>query len=194
MEDKIRSFIALELSLEIRKLLKDLALKYQTTYPNGLRWVRSECIHMTIKFLGDATITQLEYVAQILERISQNTSPFRIEISGIGSFPSWTRPRTIWIGVKPVIELAALYLQVDEETVKIGFPSEGKRFSPHFTLCRVSNDADPLIISSFTNELQTIRSRLFGAMIIKRIVLLKSHLQRGGSVYTPISVYPFREQ
>ncbi|MFB0535101.1 MAG: 2'-5' RNA ligase family protein, partial [Anaerolineae bacterium] len=52
--EKIRTFIAIELDENIKAELTSLQERLKGEAPRGsVRWVRSEGIHLTLKFLGD---------------------------------------------------------------------------------------------------------------------------------------------
>ncbi len=193
MKTLIRSFIAIPLPAEIQTKLEEFARIYHITQRNGFRPVKSSNIHLTLKFLGDATPEQIDSVKTCLVEIVRGQNQFRIEFKGIGAFPNWNQPRVIWIGMHAPFELEKLFKIIDQSTEKIGFPSEGRKFSPHLTLARVNSSmTDP----SFSQVIQTLKSLepqpKIGEMTASQIHLYKSDLQPGGPVYSILSSHPFK--
>jgi 2'-5' RNA ligase len=192
LDDKTRVFIALELNPNIRKKIDNFSRPFRIDLQSGIRWMKPESIHLTLKFLGDATTNQIKSISDILDTLVRELSPVSVEISGIGAFPSWARPRVIWAGVIAPPVLSEIYKKVDFETVSVGFRSGGSSFSPHLTLARISDHAETCFVTKFSRALQALPPIEFGNMLIDHLVLFKSTLQPGGATYTPISIHPFR--
>lgn len=193
MSALIRSFIAVPLTASIHDNLADFIASHNLDRKNGFRPVKPQNIHLTMKFLGDASVEQLNQVRQGLEKCTLSTIPFLIEIKGIGAFPTWERPRVVWAGIQAPEALQTLYAQIDQETLAAGFPSEGKRFSPHLTLARVAAFPPPqstINVIRILKELTPIPS--FGSMQVTTVSLFKSVLQPDGPVYTQLSTHPIR--
>lgn len=192
MKTAIRSFIAIPLPVEIQSKLEEFARITNITQRNGFRPVKPCNIHLTLKFLGDATLEQIQSIRACLADIAQVQNPFCIAFEGIGAFPSWYQPRVIWIGMRAPSTLERLFNTIDQSTIKLGFPSEGRKFSPHLTLARVNSSMnDP----HFAHVIQSLRSLTpqpkIGEMTASHIHLYKSDLQSGGPVYSVLSSHPF---
>lgn len=193
MKTLIRSFIAIPLPVEIQTKLEEFTRINHMTQHNGFRPVKSHNIHLTLKFLGDATPQQIQSVKTCLEEIVLSQNLFRITFEGVGAFPNWNQPRVIWIGMRAPTELEKLFKIIDQSTENLGFPSEGRKFSPHLTLARVNSSmADP----SFSHVIQTLKSLApqpkIGEMTASQIHLYQSDLQPGGPVYSILSSHLFK--
>ncbi|PYT09516.1 MAG: RNA 2',3'-cyclic phosphodiesterase, partial [Acidobacteria bacterium] len=108
-------------------------------------------------------------------------SPFEIEVSGAGCFPSPRNPRVLWVGFSAVPEaLKQLYANLEDELAREGFPREKRKFSPHLTIGRIRSPhnsalvAESLIATGFTSE-------TFDAT---EIIVMRSDLKPTGSIYT----------
>lgn len=193
MKESIRSFIAIPLPVEIQSSLGEFTAKHGINQNNGFRPVKSGNIHLTLKFLGDATPGQAKSITACLNNIVRSQNGFRIVFEGIGAFPNWNLPRVIWAGMSAPAELESLYQRIDRETIDLGFPSENRKFSPHLTLSRVNSSMnDP----RFARVIASLRSLspapFFGEMQAGHVDLYRSVLQAGGSVYSVISRHPFQ--
>lgn len=192
MQPMIRSFIAIQLTQEVHSKLREFSKGFTLVRQNGFRPVQPENIHLTLKFLGDATPIQIEDVKKALKEITVYAQPFKINLRGVGAFPGWERPKIIWVGIDSPRQLEALFQQIDAATVKIGFPSEGRGFSPHLTLARISTSP---VAPQAIPILQALRKLTppphFGEIQVNSVILFRSVLQPAGPVYTPLSIHPF---
>jgi 2'-5' RNA ligase len=68
----IRSFIALELSDEVRANLMQL-LTALRQMPAPVKWVEAENLHLTLKFLGEVPEGQIAAITETLSAIAQAT-------------------------------------------------------------------------------------------------------------------------
>ena len=101
MEETIRTFIAIELSPEIRGWLgrAKSVLEGRIT-PGAVRWVNVDSIHLTLKFLGEVRARRLEAVRAVMEESALACRPFSLVVEGLGCFPDAANPRIIWAGVR----------------------------------------------------------------------------------------------
>jgi 2'-5' RNA ligase len=192
MVESIRSFIAISLPAEIQSALDEFILKQGISQNNGFRPVKSGNIHLTLKFLGDATPGQIKSVTACLNEIVRTQNIFSIVLKGVGAFPNWNLPRVIWAGMSAPVELESLYQRIDRETIDLGFPSENRKFSPHLTLSRVNSSMNDPRFARVVSSLRALSpAPFFGEMQADRVDLYRSILQPGGSVYSVISRHPF---
>jgi RNA 2',3'-cyclic 3'-phosphodiesterase len=182
----IRAFIAVELpEIFQQKLARTIEdLKIRKAVP--IRWVKSNNIHLTIKFLGDSTPDQIQKVESLLQKIGQQYEPFFLEIAGLGAFPNFHRARVVWVGIKARPNLANMAKEIDQAASQFGFPLENRPFSPHLTLGRVAEYCTPDQSRKLGEILASFHPVEFGETQAESLTLFKSELQPGGSVYTPL--------
>ena len=65
----------------------------------GVAWVAPENLHVTLKFLGGVEAERLPLVREALDRAVAGRAPFDLVVSGLGAFPTPTRPRVLWAGI-----------------------------------------------------------------------------------------------
>jgi 2'-5' RNA ligase len=187
----IRSFIAINLSPEIRRSLEEVSAKLKERLPGvPVRWVPVENIHLTIKFLGDVSVSNLEMLQKILRAEASQHSPFEFSVGNIGAFPSISRPRVIWVGVEAPDELQALQHGVEAETARLGYAREKRPYSPHLTLGRVSRNADSDDTGRIRELLKNCTIGFLGAARVQEVHLYRSELTPSGAVYTQIFSAP----
>ncbi len=140
-EKRVRSFIAIPVPAEGLQALTATVKRLEPDLGRSVRWVRSEGIHLTLKFMGDIPAGIVEDVLAALQPVAAQFSPFNLAISGLGVFPNPRRPRVLWAGVHGDLErLSRFQSAVDDTVGKLGLPKEQRAFSPHLTLGRVRRD------------------------------------------------------
>ncbi|MCX6053948.1 MAG: RNA 2',3'-cyclic phosphodiesterase [Chloroflexi bacterium] len=195
MKESTRSFIAISRITE--PLLHEISTwtqKQITKYEVGFKWVKTENIHLTLRFLGDITPDQMGCISQTLDKHCKGVQPFKIVVVGIGAFPSLNHPRTLWAGVQSDFEFHALISQLDAEITKLGIRFDDRPFSPHLTLCRVSDHAEKNTLLRLATDLRSVQNHAFGVTRVNGITLFKSQWSAQGPVYTSISTHPFQRQ
>ncbi|MBL7071001.1 MAG: RNA 2',3'-cyclic phosphodiesterase [Candidatus Omnitrophica bacterium] len=182
MNDKIRCFIAIELSKEIKQALEEIESKLQETI-RGVKWVNPDNIHLTLKFLGNIEASAVEDIKKILDGAASGAGPFKIKLSNAGAFPDPARPRVIWIGIdegtKESTDLADL---IEQKAEPLGIEKEGRPFHPHLTLARVKFLKDRDSVKNAFTSLKVPHAE----MTAPKITLFQSNLTPQGAVYTPI--------
>lgn len=183
-EEKIRTFIAIELSEELQAELAAVQEKLKASTTGQVKWVEPGNIHLTLKFLGNITTSQVEEVKKILTEASAKLEGFELTLAGAGAFPRPEYPRVVWAGVDEGKERLAQIAELLEKNLeKIGFPREARAFSPHLTLCRIKFLKDKKGFSSLINSLDF---RAQNRQRVEKITLMKSTLTPKGPIYTPL--------
>ncbi len=136
----MRLFVAVNLPAAERRAAWEAAAPLREA---GLpvKWVAAECLHVTIKFLGEVDAARADGVAGALEAAVRGARPFDVGIGGFGAFPDTAHARVLWFGVEnhPALELLAN--DVERALQPFGFDSELQPFRPHVTLGRTKRDA-----------------------------------------------------
>ena len=137
MKSTVRAFIAVEISPSVRSEARKSLRAMQNAFPN-VKWVDDDNFHVTLKFLGpNVPTTELHHIIAAIQKACRDVEQFDLVFEGLGAFPDASNPRTIWIGVREgVDELKRLASKIEAELGKIGFPAEGREFSPHLTVGR----------------------------------------------------------
>ena len=184
-----RSFFAVELSaeiaVEVRRIqgeLKDRAV--------GVRWVRPESIHLTLKFLGEVDPDRIEGIVHKAEEAIQGVGPFSVRIRGGGGFPTAQNPRVIWIGVEDHSGmLKELQTRVEAGMAELGFTQEQRGYTPHLTVGRLRSGKGR---KALAQALDAIRASDLGKMEVREVILFRSHLKPTGAEYTKLGSFPLK--
>lgn len=189
MSQVLRAFIAIELPPETQKKLGQVIQKLQEQLQGvSIRWVKPHNIHLTLKFLGEVSLNNLEAIKETLVREAAEVPPFEFSVGELGAFPNVKRPRVLWLHVAAPPELLTLQRAIDLQTTRLGYPSEERGYSPHITVGRVNRQADVEDFSRIAAVLQNMRLGLLEVVRVSTVTLFRSDLHPDGSVYTPIAV------
>ena len=149
-----------------------------------MKWVRSENIHLSLKFLGDVEETREPELRTTLQRAAGTGSeprPLTLQITGFGVFPDYHRPHVLWAGVTAEPGLELLQHGIEQAFAPLGFPTEARAFRPHVTLARSARDAKP---RDFAGLEELLRGIEFDETVtVAEVDLMQSTLQPGGPVY-----------
>jgi 2'-5' RNA ligase len=183
----IRSFIAIDLPESLYAPLEQVSENLQEKLKDmPIRWVPVPNIHLTLKFLGDVSEKNIPVIQEILQAEAASHKQFEISLGGFGVFPSFTRPRVIWVGIEAPEELHQLYRRIDVETARLGYAPDKRKFNPHVTLGRVSRNANSKEVRFIGGVLRTFKLGFLGAARIMDVHLFRSDLSSKGAVYTKL--------
>jgi 2'-5' RNA ligase len=183
----MRLFVAVNLPSEVRERLAAEQDRLRHAQAD-VSWVRAENIHVTLKFLGETEEKRLDRVRPALLEVARGSAPFRIRVSGLGSFGGRV-PRVVWVGVQEGAEpLSRLAKGVEAAMARLGFPQEKRGFTAHITLGRVrsARNAEALLTALAQAETGPL-----GSVEVNQFELMQSELRPTGSVYTVLERYPF---
>lgn len=190
----LRAFIALEIPTGIHQAIEQKTAPMRATLnPSLVRWVPSENVHLTLKFLGDVSPSNLEMLEQMLIAEVCQHQPFEVGFGGLGAFPNSKRPRVIWIGIHAPAGLAALQHGIQAATATLGYPDEQRSFSPHLTIGRVKQNAGSAGIQKIRNALEETKVGTLGTARVSAVHLFKSDLKPTGAVYTRLFSTPLKD-
>jgi RNA 2',3'-cyclic 3'-phosphodiesterase len=181
----VRAFVAVFPPPEIREALVGAARELPVVGP--VRWVRSENVHLTLKFLGDVSKEDLlDRVAEALRAVRGRHEPFEAEPSAFGAFPSARRARILWAGIDEGSDrLRALAEDVQASIDPLGFEREGRAYSPHLTVGRAR--ARPVVLEAVEVP-STVPS-----FTVQNMELVQSVLGAAGVTYSTVATYPLLE-
>lgn len=174
----MRCFVAVEIPDEIKdKLAK---LQKELGFVKG-KLVEIENMHLTLKFLGE--VDKVDELFSVLKRIE--FSPFELELSGCGGFPSKNYVKVLWVGGKDgEKEFMALQKKIDSECAKLGFKKD-ERYGIHLTLVRVKV-VDKRELNEFFKKYD---GKSFGKFKVEKFALFESKLSSSGPQYKKLGEF-----
>ena len=187
----LRAFIAIEIPDEIQEAIFQKTAKIRLNLDRSIvRWVPTQNVHLTLKFLGDISPANLEILMQMLKPEVGQHQPFTIDIGGLGSFPNPRRARVIWIGIQAPAGLDSLQRSIDTAAARLGYAIEARSFSPHLTIGRVNRHISSTEQQQIRIALEETQVGSLGAARVEAVTLFRSDLQPNGAVYTPLFTTP----
>lgn len=187
-EEKFRIFIAIPLPAEVHRNLSSILTSLREKLPNA-RFVRADQTHVTLKFYGDVRERNIAELIAALRREIVKIPKFSFDIQGAGAFPSPQKARVLWLGVTALNQsLGDLALAVERGSAAAGFSSEAREFRAHLTLARPRGRDE--IIRGVAEALVPLQNLRIGPIFVDKIILYRSVLNKSGSVYTPLSIFP----
>ncbi len=186
-QETIRVFVAVDVSPQAQQVLAQTIKQLTIAVPVGVRWVDPEKIHLTLKFLGDMGLRLVDDMVQAITREVVPFNTFRLELSGLGVFPSRSAPRVLWAGIQGSIgDLAALYSRVEDAASGLGFAAERRPFNPHLTLGRVRNGVTPTVGSRIRAAMETTSLGRCDPWPVDKVHLIRSALTPEGPIYSKL--------
>jgi len=180
----VRLFWAIEIPDEIKSKLASVQEELKKLDLHA-KWVEKQNMHLTVKFLGETDASVVTDIKNSVLSALEGTSPFRISVSGFGTFGN--PARVIWSGIRDDDKkLFELHSKVDRALLSLGFEAEKRTFCPHLTLARLKSQRNiKLLRDKLANE---IADSILGSFTVKDIKLFKSTLTPKGAIYEPVDL------
>jgi 2'-5' RNA ligase len=185
--EKIRAFIAIELSEDVRRTLTRLQNTLKSGCRAPVRWTDPDATHLTLQFLGDIDSGLTGKITSSMEDASRGIHPFRLAVSGLGVFPDPARVRVVWVRLGGNIEtLGKLQKSIESAIKTLGFTPEARAFTPHLTLGRVRDNARPEERQNLGQLVARVTVESDSGLEVNSVHLIKSQLTPQGPIYTRI--------
>ena len=178
--------MALEIPSAVRENLASF-LKELRALSSQPRWVRTENLHVTLKFIGEVPAAKLDAIRAALAAVRSDRA-VTIDFRELGFFPDEKHARVFWAGLEASPNLKTLALDIGRATEKLGIPSEQRPFSPHLTLARFD---PPGMSEKLRAAIQESVAHEFGSVAAEEFQLIESKLKPRGAEYTTLESFPF---
>jgi len=182
MSEQIRGFIAFDMQNE--QVLGRLAAAQKLLVDTGadLKLVEPKNIHVTIRFLGDISLGMVDKVYEAMKNVK--FTPFSIQLSGLGVFPSLNYPRVVWAGMTDGVEqLKSIFTQLEQKIRALGFSADAYGFSPHLTIARVRSGVNKQHLAELVTKKADYE---FGFIKADCLRLKRSELSPKGPTYSTL--------
>ena len=191
MTERIRAFVAIELPDHVRDVLSEVVARLWRAQIRGLRPVRPEAVHLTLKFLGDIEPERIQEVTHALAPIALGHSRFALGLGGPGAFPSPAKARVLWIGMEgDLAPLEELHASVQEALERLGYARDDRRFSPHLTVARLRDGTPPAMRRRAAETLASAPFETGVSLPVAAISLMRSRLHSRGAKYERLAAMP----
>lgn len=183
--EPVRMFVAVDLPERVRE---DIATwgDAELTDP-ALRRVSSESLHITLAFLGNRPLKDVERIAYAIEEVAE--VPLFLELGSAVGRPARGRPRLIALPVSFPRPVTARQAELAEILAfERLYEPEKRPYWPHVTIARVRAEGRgsrrPMQVNVPSGPPPTERMGFFHAV---RISLYRSELQPSGARYVPLA-------
>ncbi len=175
-----RAFVSVDIGdgIDWHSLRKELA-----DVDRGVRPVKTEQLHLTLRFLGDMDEALLDDLEGQMNRAVEDVSPFLLTFHGVGAFPNARKPRVVWIGLEGAEPLSVIAERLEKGAVELGFVPEKRGFRPHATVARIKNVRRS---GSLASLLERWKDESFGSMEVDSIHLKSSKLTPQGAIHATV--------
>lgn len=186
--DTIRAFVAIDLAPEVHSAVKVLWSHLQRDlHTSGVAWVKPSNWHLTLLFVGEVPIAQIEAASAMLRAACAGVTPFELSVGGLGAFPNTRNPKVLWTGVGGEIEaLKILQSRIGEAMQPFVTKPDNKPFHPHLTLARVKS-GNKVLSTAIARQVAAHQSTLCGAWTVGEVRLMQSELEATGAVYSVVN-------
>jgi len=190
----LRCFIAIELPEALKAALHEAAAPLRAAAP-GIKWVRPDSLHLTLKFLGSTPEERVGAIGSALSEVAARHRHFEVRLSGAGAFPSLRAPRVVWLGVSigGGGELAPMVSDIEAAMEPLGYPRETRPYSAHLTLGR-ARDLRPVEARKLAEAMEAMKDKVLGGFESREISLMSSELSPGGARYKALHKAPLEPQ
>jgi len=174
----MRAFLAFELEGSVKEYLDRLIREMAKTY-EGVRWVKKENHHVTIKFFEDLEEGKVEAMRERLLGVAEKFDPFEVTTGGIEFFPDRRRARVIVVSLEEgAPKMGEIFGEVERRLSGLGIEEERRPYRPHITLGRRRVPSSLEVLPDLPLERRRFR--------IERMALFKSMLSPQGPLYTAL--------
>lgn len=180
MSDRVRAFFALPIPDAARQALLEAQLAMKPRAGAVPRWVDASQMHLTLKFLGWVDPDRVPRFVALTESAAAGVAPVDTAWTGLAAFPGTHRARVIVAEVAdPGGALSTLAGRIEAAVEALDIPREERAFRAHVTLARIKRPGN---VESWLDGVT-----LEGALRLDELVLYRSELAPGGSIYTPLA-------
>ncbi|MFH1161957.1 MAG: RNA 2',3'-cyclic phosphodiesterase [Candidatus Jorgensenbacteria bacterium] len=148
-----------------------------------VRWLSGKNLHVTLVPPWEEEPARVpEVLAHLREAVGVLREPLVLSFSLVRFGPDPRRPRLIWAEGETPQALVMLSMELHRV---LGFPPENRPYRLHLTIARFRSED----FSSFPRH--DLDERLSWRMEANAVVLMQSHLLRGGAEYEVLREVPF---
>jgi RNA 2',3'-cyclic 3'-phosphodiesterase len=174
----MRVFLALELPGTVKEYLLTVT-KTMAQRVSGVKWVKAEGLHITLKFFGEIQEQKVQEIEEVLQGIDKQHIAIPVQLKEINAFPDLMRPRVIVVTFQEGVDnVKAIFHDIESRLLAVDIKKETRGFTPHITLGRVK-DAAPVL----KKNIKPLEEKRFQ---LDTLVLYQSTLAREGAIYAPL--------
>ncbi|TCK07344.1 RNA 2',3'-cyclic phosphodiesterase [Marinobacterium mangrovicola] len=179
----IRAFFALPIPERVARALADYS-DALCEYDRGLdaTWVDSSSYHLTLCFLDEISLDQVQQLEQEARKVLSDVAPFRVPLDTLDYYPVNPQLSLVAALTSDPAPLADLQQKLAQVVERAGVNYHERGFRPHVTLGRLPSDNRFNVPETWPDLSETAPA--------DSVVLFQSRPGERGSVYTPLFDIP----
>lgn len=185
----MRTFLCIPLQAHIKDYIWSIAQELKRQIDTRASWVQPQNYHVTIRFLGEIDPMLTVDLKDACQNVTSQIPPFEILVDKLGAFPSFDRPRVIWVGGNAPESFGKLLSLLDSELFRLGFPHSRQEAIAHITLARIKG----AVHKSLYQATKQIKDPKW-IVQARSLVLMESQLTKNGPLYSPLFTLPLANQ
>ncbi|CAM3626195.1 RNA 2',3'-cyclic phosphodiesterase [Parendozoicomonas haliclonae] len=189
-----RAFIAYMLPLDLAATIYKKVRRFDSVRDDSdARWVPPQNYHLTLRFLGLCSETQLETVAEQLEQQMTDFESFVCMSGGLEFFPNYNHPKVMSLKIHSGRRMDDLHRVCEQIAVNSGCAEDKRLFRPHVTLARARHFEMSELKEPSRPNIVPVFDRLPGYRLqVGEIALVASELTSEGSRYKVLRSIPLQ--
>lgn len=141
-----------------------------------------ENLHLTLAFLGQLDDADVRGAADATRAAARAAGGgWTVAWGSAGAFPSWRRPRVVWLGLANPAITTRVHGLLAAELRRRRLPVDERPFRPHLTLARVRSELTRAKADDLEAALASLAPPL--PALVVALVLCRSEAGRGPSIY-----------
>lgn len=182
----MRLFFGLPLGADARNAVAGFSEELRRTGMFGkAAWVKPECLHVTLRFLGETSPEGMRKLAGWEDSL-KSSAPVPVAFGPLDAFPDLQKPKVLFLRVIPPEPVQSIYRLLQSFLAAAGVPGEDRPFTPHVTLARIRRPPDSRPAPSRPpSGILPVPDRLAA------VTLYESLLSRFGPSYRPVKIFIF---
>lgn len=136
-------------------------------------------LHLTLKFLGEASEAVMVQVADKLPKLAAVQRSIDVHLGHLGIFQKRNKA-ILWLGIQESQAIIELYNRIEEIMEECGFERDSRPYTPHITLGRGIR---------FNQDFEKVKESIHikhECIHIRKVTLFESTRVRGKLTYVPL--------
>ena len=173
--------VFLAIRLAHSPIIKSYYTEYQSQFGFAkLRWVEPKFLHITLKYFGSKSDSDIKKVIYALDAVLKSVKSFQINVSKLRVFGSSYARSVLWWGIKEEEYVKDIAAEIQFKLDKIGMLADNQNFVPHISLARIITlNSKPF----FQKQLKRLAVPKGISQIIESFVLLETKISAHGPEY-----------
>lgn len=188
MSDDIRAFLAIQIPDDVTAALGHLTDQLAQAKLGGLRPVRPENMHLTLKFFGSVNARHVDSIVDTVTHAVKAIRPFTLRLGNVGAYPDNRSPRILWVGLDgDVALLQDAHRRIETALGQIAIKPDSREFRPHVTIARIRDRASNIERRKVAETLFSAEFRSGLLVPVDSISVMRSVLLPEGPQYSSLA-------